>query len=225
MATIKSAGTSAVFPRRKLSQLVAYTYYTSAGRDKLLRVVQNLAGFLAWGLQRSSANTQRWSRLIASLTLVKKNLGLTAKLTRGSGILALFQFAANTTKSQGKDKIPQHLLVGKLLSYGVFAMLDLLCYVSLFSSARLRDCFEDKLTELLQTDAVGIITLPKAAAVQRKAHKAWLCGVIFSTISALHRLIEFRKRQQTNAVEFSDQVEEIFLEEWVPFRVIVRSKT
>jgi hypothetical protein len=134
MATIKSARTSAVFPEKNLNELVAYTYYTGAGRDKLLRTVQNLAGFLAWGLQRSSANAQRWSRLIASLTLVKKHLGLTAKLTRGSGILALFQLAANTTKSQGKDKIVQHLLVGKLLSYGVFATLDLLCYVSFFLS-------------------------------------------------------------------------------------------
>lgn len=76
---------------------------------------------------------------------------------------------------------------------------------------------------LLQTDAVGIITLPKATAVQRKAHEAWLCGIIFSTISAVYRLIELRKRQQTNTVESSDHAEENVLEEWVPFRVIIRS--
>jgi hypothetical protein len=131
MATITSAESSA-FPRRNLTQLVAYTYHTSAGRDKLLRAVKNLAGFLAWGLQRPRAKKQRWLRLITSLTLIKKHIGLTAKLTRGSGIIALFQFAVNATKSQGTDTILQHLLVGKLLSYGVFAMLDLLCYVSLF---------------------------------------------------------------------------------------------
>jgi hypothetical protein len=146
MATIKSAGTSAVFPGRTPTRFLAYTYHISAGPDKLLRAVQNSAGFLAWGLQRSRAKNQRWSSLIASLTLVKKNLGLNAKLEGISGIFALFQFAVNATKSQGKDTILQHLLEGKLLSYGVYAILDLLCYVSVLS-ARLRDCFEDKLTD------------------------------------------------------------------------------
>ncbi|KFZ18057.1 hypothetical protein V501_01382 [Pseudogymnoascus sp. VKM F-4519 (FW-2642)] len=177
MATIKAASTPVIFPGRTPSQLVAYTYHTSAGRDKLLRTVQNIAGFAAWGLQRSPANKQRLLPLIVSLTLVKKHLRLTAKLTRGSGIIALFHFAATAAKNQEKDKVLKHLLVGKLLSQGVFATLDFLCY----------------------NDAVGIVTLPNVAAVQRKAYKAWLCGVIFSTISTLYSLVEIWRRQNYTA--------------------------
>jgi hypothetical protein len=86
-----------------------------------------------------------------------------------------------------------------------------------FLSTRFRDWFKDKLTDAPTSDAVGIMTLPNAATIQRKAHEAWLCGIIFSTISAFYSLIEFRNRQQTNAVECNDQAEQGLLQEWVAY--------
>lgn len=143
----------------------------TAGRDKLLRTIQYFARFYAWYLLRTNAPPSS----IAPFDALKKQFGLARKVMRVGKNVEHFKAAAAAADAKNVDPVLRYCAVGRQLGYAMYLSLDMLTYL----------------------DAAGIRPSASAKRLQREAYKAWLVGLLFSTVSGAYKLFQLQQRQQS----------------------------
>lgn len=151
------------------------------GRDKVLRTLQYFSRFLAWYLLRTNYS----HAAIAPFEAIKKQFGLTRKLLRVGKNVEHFKAAAialdtktsptfsssSSSVSPAADPVLKYLAVGRQLGYGAYLSFDMLTYL----------------------DASGIRKLNSVKKLQAQAYKAWLAGLLCSTIAGVYSMWRLRE--------------------------------
>jgi peroxin-11B len=142
---------------------------TTVGRDKLLRTIQYFSRFYAWYLYRTNA----LPATIAPFEAIKKQFGLSRKLLRVGKNIEHFKAAAVAADAKGTDPVLKYLAVGRQLGYGGYLTLDMVAYL----------------------DAAGIKSSAYSKRLGREAYKAWVIGLLCSTLSGVYGLYRLRERE------------------------------
>lgn len=136
------------------------------GRDKLLRTVQYFSRFYAWYLYR----TNHPPSLVAPYAALKAQLALTRKILRIGKFVEHFRTASELYDARGKvytnggDQLLQYLAVIRQLGYAFYLGFDMLTVL----------------------DAAGIRKSAAAKRLQVQAYRAWLVGLLASTLSGVY---------------------------------------
>lgn len=155
---------------------------TTIGRDKLLRTLQYFSRFYAWYLYR----TNNPPALIAPYSAIKTQFGLTRKIMRIGKFVEHFKAASELYDASGKvranggDQIFQYLAVIRQLGYAFYMSFDMLTVL----------------------DAAGIKKSAAAKRMQAQAYKAWLVGLLASTLSGIYS--NYTLMQRTRAINEKD---------------------
>ena len=174
----------------------------SAGRDKLLRTLQYFARFYAWYLLRTDALPSS----VAPFDALKKQFGLARKVMRLGKNVEHFKAAATAADAKNLDPVLRYCAVGRQLGYAMYLSLDMLTYVRHSFLVPRGDRGWSSGHPLVltclscppgQVDAAGIRPSASAKRLQREAYKAWLVGLLFSTVSGAYKLFQLQQRQQS----------------------------
>ncbi|KAI9850532.1 MAG: Peroxisomal membrane protein PMP27 [Thelocarpon superellum] len=141
---------------------------TTVGRDKLLRTLQYFSRFYAWYLLRTNASQAS----IAPFEAIKKNFGLSRKLMRVGKNIEHFKAAAVASDTANLDPVLRYTAVGRQLGYAMYLSFDAITYL----------------------DSAGIRPSESIKRLQKEAYKAWLAGLLCSTVSGVYTLYRLRQR-------------------------------
>ncbi|KAI9782877.1 MAG: Peroxisomal membrane protein PMP27 [Peltula sp. TS41687] len=143
---------------------------TTAGRDKLLRLIQHFSKFYAWYLLRSNYAASQ----IRPFDAIKKQFGLARKLLSVGKNVEHLQLAAKAADAKNMDPVLRYCAVGRQLSCAVDLSLDMVGYL----------------------DVAGIRPSESAKRLQRLANKASLTGLMFNTVAGVYSLARLRRREE-----------------------------
>ncbi|EEQ92679.1 hypothetical protein RJZ56_007090 [Blastomyces dermatitidis] len=147
---------------------------TTVGRDKILRTLQYFSRFYAWYLYRTN-NPQS---SIAPFEAIKKQFALTRKLLRFGKNVEHFKAAAALLDSRSStapaDPVLKYLGIGRQLGYAIYLSFDMVLYL----------------------DAAGMRKLANAKAMQARALRAWMAGLVCSALAGAYSLWILKEREK-----------------------------
>jgi peroxin-11B len=143
----------------------------TAGRDKVLRIIQYFSRFYAWYLYR----TNNPKATIAPFEAAKKSLGLTRKVLRIGKFVEHFKAAAVAADAKSIDPVLRYLAVGRQLGYAGYLTLD----------------------NITALDVTGIKKIDNVKQISRQAAKFWLTGLLFNAVAGFYKLYQLKQRSQT----------------------------
>lgn len=150
---------------------------TTIGRDKVLRTLQYFSRFYAWYLYR----TNNPPTTIAPFSAIKTQFGLTRKILRIGKFVEHFKAASELydanakVRANGGDQVLQYLQILRQLGYGFYLACDMLTVL----------------------DAAGIKKSTSAKNLQQQAYKAWLVGLLASTVAGFYSNYQLMQRAKT----------------------------
>ncbi|KAL8290179.1 hypothetical protein RQP46_003118 [Phenoliferia psychrophenolica] len=148
-------------------QIVLHPFITQS--LKLYRAIQYSARFLAWYCLRKGYTNETVARLAA----LKSTLGLSRKLMRIGKPLEHSQAAVKAFDIA--DPFLKFTTLGRQIGYAGYLVNDMLIWA--------------------HTAKVRPFTAPTIAAINQRAARMWLSGIIFSIISSIYKLTALRSRE------------------------------
>ncbi|KAI0199854.1 peroxisomal biogenesis factor 11 [Astrocystis sublimbata] len=147
---------------------------TTAGRDKVLRLLQYFSRFYAWYLLRTNATRTE----IAPYEAVKKSFGATRKLLRvGKNVehlrAAAVAFDSLSSSAKGGDAVLKYMALGRQIGYAGYLSADILTVPT----------------------AMGIKKWDGAVRAGREASRFWTMGLACSVLAQVYTLYQLRQRE------------------------------